>query len=296
MPGKVMLFIFEGTSDNTTLAPYIDELIKECKLSLTVEIIRGDNTSAWIEEDGKKIKDKFKWTPSTIRQDMIGLVKNHISKNSSIPDLKPKDIYKIYYVTDTDDCFQYPEMVDKVNKSRCMKSIFGFDKLKLAPNVEIPIELIFFARDLEHVTIYNEVELTGEEKNELALKFSGDVFTTEGLFEYTFTRNGLKIWDTYSESYTGITKYVGRACNMNNLLEEISILRREKLELLEKEIEEKTSEILKIKDLATAKAKKELEKLNRQLKIKTKEKAALEQIIEKRENMLNTYLKNNPQD
>ncbi|MGL5723712.1 hypothetical protein, partial [Cetobacterium sp.] len=63
-----------------------------------------------------------------------------------------------------------------------------------------------------------------------------------------------------------------RACNMNNLLEEISILRREKLELLEKEIEEKTSEILKIKDLATARAKKELEKLNRQLKIKIKEK------------------------
>ncbi|MGL6130825.1 MAG: hypothetical protein ACRCZ9_04295, partial [Fusobacteriaceae bacterium] len=226
MPGKVMLFIFEGTSDNTTLAPYIDELIKECKLSLTVEIVKGDNTSAWIEEGGKKIKDKFKWTPSMIRQDMIGLIKNHISKNSSIPDLKPKDIYKIYYVTDTDDCFQYPELLDKINKSRCMKSIFGFDKLKLAPSVEIPIELIFFARDLEHVTIHNTAELTGEEKNRLALKFSGDVFIIEGLFEYTFIKNELKIWDSYSESYTGITKYVGRACNMNNLLEEISILRR----------------------------------------------------------------------
>ncbi|MGL5124814.1 MAG: hypothetical protein ACRC0Y_07795 [Fusobacteriaceae bacterium] len=290
MTGNVMLFIFEGTSDNTTLAPYIDELIKECKLSLTVEIIRGDNTSAWVKEDGKKIKNKFKWTPSTIRQDMIGLIKNHISKNSSIPNLKLKDIYKIYYVTDTDDCFQYPEMLDKVNKSRCMKSIFGFDKLTLAPSVERRIELIFFARDLEHVTIHNEIELTGEEKNKLALQFSEDVFINEGLFEYTFIKNELKIWDTYSDSYKGITKYVGRACNMNNLLEEISILRKEKLELLEKEIEKK-SEVL-----TTVKAKKELENLNKQLKIKNKEKDGLKRIIEKRKNMLNTYLENNPQE
>lgn len=286
-----MLFIFEGISDASTIAPYINELVDECKLSLTVEIMRGDKTSGWIEIGGDVIRGEYEWTTCNIRQELIKRIREHIKSGASIPNLKPRDIYKIYYVTDTDDCFQYPEIPERLNKSKCMKAIFGFDKLKLGPNVEVPIDLIFFARDLEHVTIRNERKLTLEEKNEKAIKFTTEVDKNEGLFEYTFIENELKTWSSFSESYIKIPGYIGRACNMNNLLDEISDFRRKKLEKLTEEIKNISVKLHELKDLTGLKQRKEAEKLNRQLKIKNEEKIKLEEIIEKREKALDNYLK-----
>ena len=293
MPRTVMLFMFEGESDNSAIAPYITDLVNECNLTLTVEIMKGDKTSGWIEIGGEVVRGEFEWTTSNIRLELIKRIRKYISSRSSIIDLKPTDIYKVYYVTDTDDCFQHPEIPERHNKSKCMKAIFNMRTLVLAPNVEVPIELIFFAKELEHITIDNEEELTLQEKNDKAIEFAGEVLENEGFFEYTFTKAGLKTWINFQESYIGIIRYVGKACNMNNLLDEISELRRKKLEKLEEEINNIKIKIDVLNRLVTAATKKELEKLTRQLKNKNLEKSNLKKIIEKREGAVSKYLENN---
>lgn len=293
MPRTVMLFMFEGESDNSAIAPYITDLVNECNLTLTVEIMKGDKTSGWIEIGGEVVRGEFEWTTSNIRLELIKRIRKHISSRSSIIDLKPTDIYKVYYVTDTDDCFQHPEIPERHNKSKCMRAIFNMGTLVLAPNVEVPIELIFFAKELEHITIDNEEELTLQEKNDKAIEFAGEVLGNEGFFEYTFTKAGLKTWINFQESYVGIIRYVGKACNMNNLLDEISELRRKKLEKLEEEINNIETKIDALNRLVAAATKKELEKLTRQLKNKNFEKNNLKKIIEKREGAVSKYLENN---
>lgn len=283
MSKKVILLIFEGASDKNTIAPYINDLIEECNLSLSVEIMSGDKTSAWKVENGRVLINEFEWTSSNIRKKLIERINNHIKKEASIPALKQKDIYKIYYITDTDDCFQHPERPERFNKSICMKSIFGFNTLELKPKVEVPIDLIFLARDLEHVTINNNKILTMEEKIKLSLEFSKNVYEKNGFFEFTFIKNDLKIWESFGESYKGITSYIGRASNMNILLDEISNFRKLKYKSLIDEIQELDDE----------NTKKYTSILERKLRIKIREKNQLEEIIKKRENILEEYLRKN---
>ena len=58
----------------------------------------------------------------------------------------------------------------------------------------------------------------------MAIEFSEKALFDDEFFIKVFKNDStLKIWETYRESYEGIKNYKGRACNMNNFLDEYKI-------------------------------------------------------------------------
>lgn len=76
------------------------------------------------------------------------------------------DIVKIYYVTDTDDCFIKTEDYSE-NKKKCLLKMFNFNKVNLSQKIEVDFEVIFFAKDLKDIIYGSSVE-TDEEKKRIS--------------------------------------------------------------------------------------------------------------------------------
>jgi hypothetical protein len=87
-------------------------------------------------------------------------------------------------------------------------------------NKKVEFEVIFFAHNLEHVIDENSNKLTDEEKEQIASDFAVESLNDRNYFIKTFTTS-LMTWDSFKESYKGIKSYKDRACNINNLLNEI---------------------------------------------------------------------------
>ncbi len=218
MNGGIILFIMEGTSDKDTLIPYITQQILKYKIMTTVKIIGGDVTTKWINE---YTKDIFECTPANIRKKIEEIIGLYLKSGEAKRDyILSKLIKKIYYVTDTDDCF-FLRTPEKINKKNCMIKMFNFSTIKISKVKMVPIEVIFFAKDLEAVTVKNVSSLTAKEKEEIATRFSTKSLLEDGYFESVFRSKTIKTWDTYRSSYNGIKTTQDTACNMNNLLDEI---------------------------------------------------------------------------
>lgn len=136
--------------------------------------------------------------------------------------IKARDIVSIYYITDTDYCFHGAEDYHK-NKAQCLKKIFMFDTMDLIKDRGIPFKTIFFSKHLEHILENNEKNLSIEEKEKIAMSFSEQALNKEGFFVEFFLNKDIKKWQTYEESYLNIINYQGRACNMNNLINEFKL-------------------------------------------------------------------------
>ena len=77
---------------------------------------------------------------------------------------------------------------------------------------------------MEHVTYGEEKEFTDIEKEKMAIEFSEKALLNDKFFIEVFKNDSkLQIWETYRESYEGIKNSKGRACNMNNFLDEYGI-------------------------------------------------------------------------
>lgn len=216
MKGNVILFIVEGPTDKDALMPYIEQELLNLKLKTTVQIMHGDILTVY--ESGKR---QYKVGPHNVRQELIKSITAFFSTPTKKSEqIKMQDITKVYYITDTDYCFtqKFPH---SVNKRQCLQTMFYFNALGLTKKNDVPFKLIFFAKHLEHILINESKDHSDEEKEKIAVEFGERSLLEENFFINTFRDVNIKSWETYKKSYIGIKTYVGRACNMNNLLDEI---------------------------------------------------------------------------
>lgn len=159
---------------------------------------------------------EFKIDRSNVKNSIKNYVIEYIKNNSSY--IKIKDIVRIYYCTDTDNCFLGDEDYQK-NKSLCLNRLFEIREIPLSDKWIVPIEVIFFSNDLEHVLYNNTEKISDYDKKRLADKFGDD----PEHFVRSFSNNNINVWETYLLSYEGIKFYQGRACNINVLINELHI-------------------------------------------------------------------------
>ena len=219
MKGSVILFIVEGPSDHSALIPYIQERLQKLKLKVTVKEMHGDILTEYI-----KNTKEYKINSSNVKGELKKSISSYFNLASVKAErIKLSDIIKVYYVTDIDYCFSEKQSHHK-NKSECLSKIFNFNTINLIKKNEIPFETIFFSKNLEHVTYGEEKEFSNLEKEKMAIEFSEKALADDNFFTKVFKcDNSLKIWKSYRESYEGIKTFRGRACNMNNFLDEYKI-------------------------------------------------------------------------
>ena len=215
MKAKVILFVVEGSSDEAAFMPWIEEELKRLKLKVTVKVVRGDILTKYIE-----YSKEFEVNPSNVKGEVKKLINNYLQSSLvKSNQIKLNDIEKVYYVTDTDDCFM-DENNNSINKRKCLMKMFNFESLEMNLKKNIKFEVIFFAENLEDV-ICSKKSATDEEKKRISIEFGKKSMKESDFFRNVFINQNLKIWDSYIESYDGIKEYKGRACNMNVLIKEI---------------------------------------------------------------------------
>jgi len=169
----------------------------------------------------RKNSGNFEITSSNVKGEIQKYIKKYIDDQKNRSDkVKMSDLIKIYYVTDTDDCFIKTEDYSD-NKKKCLSKMFNFNKVSLSQKNDVDFEVIFFAKDLEEVIYGHSVE-TDEEKKRISNEFAEKTLKQREHFIDTFKNQAaVKIWNSYRESYEGIKTYTGKACNMNVLIDEI---------------------------------------------------------------------------
>lgn len=216
MREKVFLFIVEGPSDQDALIPWIANELRKLKIKVTVKVVYGDLLTEYVQNS----KGIFNITSSNVK----GKIKNIVDEFIKSPiikadQIKLKDIQKIYYATDTDNCF-FNQKDSSINKRNCLSKMFNFKMIEVNTTKNIEFEVIFFSQNLEDV-LCSKKDATDDEKERISIEFGMKTLKDRDLFIKTFTEENLKTWNSYSDSYEGIKNYTDRACNMNNLIDEI---------------------------------------------------------------------------
>lgn len=222
MKRGIILFIVEGPSDHTALIPFIEErLIRMKKFRVTVKEMHGDILTEYI--NGTR---QFQVKPSNVKGEIKKIIQKYLNQPSiKAEQISQKDIIKIYYVTDTDYCFFGDKDYHK-NKMECLNKIFNFNDIEIYKNRKIPFETIFFSKNLEHIIANDMRDFSDKEKEKIAIKFSEKSLIEDNFFIEFFYSKDIKKWNSYKNSYENIKKYKGRACNMNNFIEEYEIKRK----------------------------------------------------------------------
>lgn len=157
--------------------------LRELNLAVKVKIIAGDKLTRYIEN----IKN-YDITPQNVRGKIQGMLKEFMNSSNIKADyLKWKDIFKIYYVTDTDNCFQNKSMHSS-NKKECLKKMFNFETVNIIKNNQSSkkFEIILFSNNLEHVLYGKLEELTDAKKEELSKEFGEKTLKEEWNFKEKF--------------------------------------------------------------------------------------------------------------
>lgn len=216
-PG-VILFVVEGPSDYAALMPYIEKKLLSLRLRISVKEMHGDILTEYIE--GTR---QYKVTSENVKGELKKIILRFLNSQSvRAENIAKGDIKKIYYVTDTDYCFCGQES-HHINKAKCLNKIFNFNTMELKSNKEIPFEVIFFSKHLEHIIDNNINDVSDKEKFKIALMFSEKAMQEENFFVNFFKSNEIMQWESYRKSYDSIKTYQGRACNMNNFIDEMGL-------------------------------------------------------------------------
>lgn len=216
MKGGVVLFIVEGPSDEAAITAFITEELRKQKIRTTVKVMYGDILTEW-----KGYSKSFEVTSRNVRGEVKKLISNFLSDSKIKADqIKAKDIKRVYYLTDTDNCF-FQDKAHSINKKECLNKMFNFNEIEVSQSILAKFDVIFFSYNLEHVLVSENEYFTDEEKEDIAFEFATKSLEDSSHFYNTFYSDDLMKWSNYRESYTGIKKHNDRACNMNNLLDEI---------------------------------------------------------------------------
>ncbi|MGL5550050.1 MAG: hypothetical protein ACRDD4_10170 [Culicoidibacterales bacterium] len=211
MAGNVILFIVEGETDETTLAPCIEKLLKQKKRQLRVKVVRGDLLTKY--EMGTS---QYEITKSNLRQKLQKFIEAVM--NEAKPRLKVRDICEIFYLTDTDNCFQATTKHAE-NKKLCLLTLFHSLKTVSIHNQERQLTTVFMHTNLEYALYGNEAELNPEQKQQLA-KIHGMRYYQNPVELYA-DLTAITHWGTYEEAYDQIKNTQERASNLNLLISDL---------------------------------------------------------------------------
>mgnify|MGYP005902459515 CR=1 FL=1 len=213
---KLVIFLVEGPSDEDALMVPLENKLTVKQIKTKVKVFHTDILTEYKVEES----NIFKITSSNIIGELKKVIEAEIKKISG---LKFRDIGKIIYITDTDNCFFRDEAHSK-NKKECLKVLFNKREIELGKGSgikKIPLDIVFMSQNLEYVLTGELRKYSDEEKEIIATEFKEKC--EENFEEYVnfFTSDIIKKWNTYEESYVGIQTINERASNMNCLLEEI---------------------------------------------------------------------------
>ena len=215
---KVIIFMVEGPSDEDALVvPLENELVSK-KIRVKTKVLHTDILTKY--SDG----EKFETTTSNVVSKVKMIIEDFFNKSKYL-NLKYKDIGKIIYVTDTDNCFFKDERHSK-NKKECLKVLFSTKSIFLGKRnaeKEISFDVIFMSQNLEHVIKGELRDYTDEEKRKISKVFSNACYDDFTLYTELFNSEDVKKWEDYSSSYTGIEITEERTSNMNCLLSELEL-------------------------------------------------------------------------
>lgn len=224
---KVVLFVVEGSTDETALQPILKKILQNDKVKF--DVLHRDITSD-IKCDTKNIKKK------------LG---REINKYLNISKLKKKDIKEIVHLIDTDGSFvtadaieekeqgeiEYTEekiiVKNKVSveqrnqrKTKVVKLLFSTKEIL----GNIPYAIYYFSRNREHVLNNVTANLSSDEKWELAEEFSDKYENDiEGFCELMCNSSFAK-GNKYKESWEFIldgTNSLKRYCNFHIFLKDL---------------------------------------------------------------------------
>ena len=218
LENKIIIFMVEGPSDEDVLITPLENKLFSKQVRVRTKVLYTDILTKYSDNG------KFETTTSNVVSSIKEIVEEFFKKLKNIG-VKYKDIGKIVYITDTDNCF-LREAVHSKNKRNCLKILFSIETLFLGKKnggKEIPFDVIFMSQNLEHVIKGELREYTDIEKKEISKEFSEKCYEDFSLYVELFKDEEVKKWDSYDESYSGIESTEERASNMNCLLEELKI-------------------------------------------------------------------------
>ena len=224
---KVVLFVVEGSTDETALQPVLKKLLQNDKVKF--DVLHRDITSD-IKCNTKNIKEK------------IG---REINEYLDVSKLKKKDIKEIVHLIDTDGSFVTADAIEekeqgeieyteekiivkhKVSieqrnqrKTEVVKLLFSTKKIL----GNIPYTIYYFSRNREHVLNNVTENLSSDEKWELAEEFSDKYENDiEGFCELMCNSSFAK-GNKYKESWEFIldgTNSLKRYCNFHIFLKSL---------------------------------------------------------------------------
>lgn len=211
MANTVVLFIVEGETDNATLLPCIEALLKKQTKKLKPIIVRGDLLTR--HRDGST---EYEVTRSNIRQKLQEYVEKEIRQVT--PKLKVSDIFEIYYLTDTDNCF-FETTPQALNKKLCLLVMFNQLKTICIRQKELSLNILFMHNNLEHALYGISESISTQEKNRLSEQNGIRHFMNPNkLYEDLIA---ITHWQTYVESYRAIQTTEERATNVHILIAEL---------------------------------------------------------------------------
>ncbi len=222
---KVILFIAEGPSDESTLSPILKKIFQSEEVRF--HVVHGDLTSEF----------------STTTNNAITVVNDHVKVEMKRYGYKRNDILRIIHLVDTDGAFIPDDGVtfDKVNqlqygmetittnapdnikrrnrrKSQVMRRLWSTGKIG-----GTPYSIYYFSRNLEHV-LYNESgNLTDDQKETLADDFADTYAANTDSFIALLSDSSFTVRDTYGKTWEFIAQgnhSLHRHCNLHLLFSE----------------------------------------------------------------------------
>ncbi len=206
---KIVLFIVEGKSDETALAPALEKIITSNTVKF--KVMRTDITS-----------DKDSNISNIERRIKTLGVKRFLEMNSQF---SANDIYAIIHIVDLDGAFAPDSVVSedtslvnaqyfddsiickdkelfiesKNNKRNNLLHLSSLKEISIPYGIKVPYSIFYMSCNLDHV-LHNKRNSTQAEKIENSISFS-DTYDDPHKFEAFFSSADIKIDGSYDETW-----------------------------------------------------------------------------------------------
>lgn len=198
---KIWLALCEGKTDKIFLEAYHDSTLEN---NIRIQIYSGDFLTNYNNDI----------TPQNVISKLTKQYNNYVKAYIASHHIKTKDIDRVIYMTDTDNC-----VVLNNEKFRLLKKLAYTNNLKIN-KLEIPFSVLLMSNDLEHVLIDRDATIEGalslEQKEDIVMDFTDD-YDTKNKIDELFSRNNKYQYSDYQEFQGNINKMRASTTNINTI-------------------------------------------------------------------------------
>lgn len=204
---KVILFIVEGITDETSLGPIINNILDKEKVLFYIsdgditsyKFTNAHNAVEKVYEHVKKFLDRYSYNKS----DLLKIVHLIDTDGAYISEDKicVKDVEGFIYSTDCISAKSKELVIDRNNRKKKV-----INRLAACPKIsEIPYFMYYFSCNLEHV-LHNEINLDNELKYDYAENFSDEFYKREAEFVNFINNDEFAVKGAFKETWDFIKK------------------------------------------------------------------------------------------